>query len=193
MSGSWPRSCLAASQTAFALFLLQLLQCDASGPFCYENHHHCVQHHDYQHDQFFMRTLLCSQAQQLTKTPGISPPLDIALFAPSRSWWIISVKYWKFRDGDNDYACKYVRGWKIIRPVPSVQNWILVVKDMFYAGSQYSSPFLSLFQIIQTELSIPSLCQLVVSCSESKAFAQSCWCTFHFCKVINTDFFGLQL
>ena len=53
--------------------------------------------------------------------------------------------------------------------------------------------FLSLFQIIQTELSIPSLCQLVVSCSESKAFAQSCWCTFHFCIVINTDFFGLQL
>ena len=87
----------------------------------------------------------------------------------------------------------YVRGWKIIRPVFSVQNCILGVKDIFYAGSHYSSPFLSLFQTIQTELWIPSLCQLVVSCSESKAFAQSCWCTFHFCKVINTDFFGLQL
>ena len=87
----------------------------------------------------------------------------------------------------------YVRGWKIVRPVFFGSILILGVKDIFYAGSQYSSPFLSLFQIIQTELSIPSLCQLVVSCSESKAFAQSCWCTFHFCIVINTDFFGLQL
>ena len=72
-----------------------------------------------------------------------------------------------------------------------VWRWIIVALNICFADAMIKKKITIVSNIYKIESAIPALfllCQLLVSCSESKAFAQVLFCTFHSCEKVRINY-----